>query len=229
MFGTDIPGLSDVDMKGICIESPRILLGHTGFELSKFRKGPHGETIPEGHKTPAGSIEGQIFTLKRWTKLACKGDFSIIPMLYTPSWQRHVETPFSDRIIGARETFLSKGIAAPALGYGNSQLRTLQNSGDSYDVKAAYHALRIPYQAKELLEDHHLTLPIPNGMRDYLFSVRKGLVELNDALAMLQDLLAGLHRAASATTLPDSVDMSAIDEWLHTMYMDYWKEREWLS
>ncbi|AQT25730.1 nucleotidyl transferase [Mycobacterium phage EniyanLRS] len=225
VMGTDLP-TSDVDLKGVCIESPSVVFSpHKNFQSYRFRTGPSGNPIPEYAKTPPGSTEGTIYTLRSWARLACKGDFGAITMLWTPMDRVHSIDYPGTRLRGYRKMFITKQLAVSATGYLFSQKKRLERE---YDPKAAYHAVRIGVQATELLTCGELYLPMTQTMRDLLLDIRCGRVAL-DAVKTYVDLsLDMLDKAVFETDVPDRVSEEEVTDLVTDMYLDFWKAKSWV-
>lgn len=237
--GTNLSGANDTDLQGICIESPGVLLGHRQFEQCITKRDKDGQPVPKDQRTPADGEDRTVYSLKKWTSLAVKGNPSVLLPLFVPEDKLHFVNSFGDEVRGKSEMFLSKQCAFAFRGYLNRQklnaFSDLRHTNRpelvaefGFDTKSAYHALRLAIQGKELMDTHHITLPIDKGWRDYLLAVRKGQIQLSSVLAMLEHNIYLLEQSALSTTLPDRVDLNAVDVWITGMYKTWWKECSWV-
>ena len=92
-----------------------------------------------------------------------------------------------------------------------------------FDTKYASHALRLGYQGAELLTTGRITLPMPQPEREYLRSIRRGEVELNEVIARIAGAEARLADLATSRHVPDEPDRAWVNEWLHRSHLAYWQ------
>lgn len=235
--GTSL-GDSDVDLQGICIESPGVLLGHRTFEQCLTRLHADGTPVATGERSGPGGLDKTVFGLRKWTKLATAGNPTALLPLYVPGNNLHFVNLHGWEVRGNRDIFLSKKCATAYRGYlHRQQLNAFSDAKHTnrpelvqlygYDTKAAYHAMRLAIQGRELVTERMITLPMTNGWSDYLKGVRRGEVDREDALNMLDHLVESLDVAVEHSTLPEHVDMDVVDVWITGMYKTFWKERSW--
>lgn len=107
-YGLDRP-TSDWDTKGILVGPPAWYLG--------FRGGP--EQVGD-------SADHVIFEIRKFFRLAVEANPTLLEVLFTdPRWHR-VQTPAGERLLAAREAFLSRRVAGSFGGYALSQLKRIQ-------------------------------------------------------------------------------------------------------
>ena len=68
----------DLDLMGICVEPPSYVLGLDTFDQYIFR------TQPEGVRSGPGDIDLNVYGLRKWMRLALKGNPTIITPLWSP-------------------------------------------------------------------------------------------------------------------------------------------------
>lgn len=91
-----------------------------------------------------------------------------------------------------------------------------------YDTKFAMHALRLGVQGIELLSTGRITLPVAEPDREYLRSIRRGEIPLDEVIAAIDNAerrLTGLRESSAVAAEPDREWVNA---WLHRSYLDYW-------
>jgi hypothetical protein len=93
-------------------------------------------------------------------------------------------------------------------GYG-ARVRAGQNAGDA-DWKSMYHAVRVGYQAIELMETGSITFPRPE--RNFLKLIRRGRIPLEEVQITIEANLDRVQRAADASELPEQPDWNFADE-----------------
>lgn len=103
---------SDYDFKGIAIPPKNYFHGFLDkFEQSEFRKpGP----------------DCCIFNIVKWVYLACDNNPSVIEILWTDPKHYVITTPYWEKFIENRDSFLSKNVRWRFSGYGISQLRKMK-------------------------------------------------------------------------------------------------------
>lgn len=79
--------------------------------------------------------------------------------------------------------------------------RVKKFEGENVDWKALSHAIRITEQVLELCDTGELQFPRKNAQ--YLSHVKRGLIELEDALQYLQDVFSKIDEATERSTLPE--------------------------
>lgn len=79
--------------------------------------------------------------------------------------------------------------------------RAKKAQAQEVDWKALSHAIRIVYQANEILEHHELEFPL--DIADYLLAVKRGCVSFADAVGVFEMLNTGMERLLETTTLPE--------------------------
>ena len=102
---------SDLDIRGVCIPSPRYLLGLTPFEQWEAQSA-EGETV--------------IFGLSKFVRLALACNPNIIEMLYTPPESVLRITEAGQKLVAARALFLTRQAGRTFSEYAISQLRRLE-------------------------------------------------------------------------------------------------------
>src|SRR5690606_26019385 len=116
---------------------------------------------PEGVRSQPGDLDLTLYSLRKFCRLAAKGNPSVLILLWLPSYIKRTE--LGDRLIGMRERFISQEAGKRFLGYLASQKAALKGERArnvirpelveryGYDTKFAMHALRLAYQGIEYL------------------------------------------------------------------------------
>jgi hypothetical protein len=121
---------------------------------------------------------------------------------------RHLEvagrkTPYTASLKIARE-LLERLLAE----YGKRSLEAERNEG--VDWKALSHAVRVGREAVELLQTGRLTLPLPCA--PHLLRIKLGQIPGEAVAEEIDRLLVAVKAAADASTLPETPDLTFIDE-----------------
>ena len=131
--------------------------------------------------------------------------------------------------------FLSKRSAEQFVGFADNQRRRItgeKGKGSKgrrpeyecafgYDTKAAMHCLRLYLECIELMQFGRITLPRPE--RDYLIDVRSGAWPLERFTAEAESLRLEAEEAASASYLPERVDIRAVSALIADVTLEAWR------
>ena len=226
MHGAKVHGTDDLDIYGVYIEPPELVLGLESL--------PHFVWSTAGNERRNGphDIDLTLYSLKKWAALACKGNPTALHFLFANGVIGH---PRWKRIVSQRSAFLCKTFLKPFLGFADDQLKRMTGTKGrgkkgqrpeieekyGYDVKAAMHTLRLLYECEELLMKGSITLPRPE--RDFLIKVRTGKYKVEEVLTMAEKLFAECEKAAKESPLPERVDRSAVSRLIADSYQAMWK------
>jgi uncharacterized protein len=225
LHGAKVHGTDDLDIYGIYIEPPELVLG--------LETMPHFVWSTAGNDVRNGPLDVDItfYSLKKWAGLACKGNPTALHFLFADGVLRNAIW----REVARRQSiFLSRTFVKPFLGFADDQLKRMTGRKGrgkkgqrpeiekkyGYDVKAAMHTLRLLYECKELLSEERITLPRPE--RDFLIRVRTGKYSMDKVTTMAQTLFAECEAAAKSSPLPERVNRSAISQLLTDSYRKAW-------
>jgi len=75
---------------------------------------------------------------------------------------------------------------------------------------AISHAVRVAYEAIELMETGHVTLPLPNAA--HVTAIKTGQIPYSEVALELEQLLVRAQAAAASSPLPDEPDQNFIDQ-----------------
>lgn len=234
VHGIAIAGTDDHDEMGVFIEPPEYVAGlRKPYDHYVFR------TQPEGHRSGPGDIDLVVYSLRKYLRLAAKGNPTALLPLYAPEADVLVLTPLGSQLRELAPVVLSQQAVRRFLGYLESQRRRLTGDGPrrrvpsrpelvaryGYDVKYASHALRLAYQGLEVARDAQLTLPMPAAERERVLAVKRGDVPvLADVLAEIAGVQTQIEEllASGGTPLPAEPDWAAISGWCVTAHRQHW-------
>lgn len=94
-----------------------------------------------------------------------------------------------------------------------------------FDTKFARHYLRLLYECRELLKEHHLTLPRPQPERQHLIDVRSGKFRQEEVFQAGRELTAECAALLSTSRLPEQVDAAALSAMIAAAYQSHWAQR----
>lgn len=231
--GAPGPAQDDMDLMGICVEPPAYVLGLETFDQYIFR------TQPEGARSGPGDIDLNIYGLRKWMRLALKGNPTIITPLWSPpSAIFDLEWP-GKLLRGQRDRFLSKSMLRQYLGYMTAQRDRMQGirggkdcnrpelvEAYGYDTKFAGHAVRLGHQGIELAQDGKLTLPMIEWQRQMVIDIRTGKWSEQQVIDYVDAQVETLSALVKRSRLPDMPDSAWANDLLQDVYEQWWYEHE---
>ncbi len=225
LHGAKVHGTDDLDIYGVYIEPPELLLGLESL--------PHfvWSTAGNDRRNGPNDVDITLYSLKKWAGLACKGNPTVLHFLFAENDLRNATWA---EIVRGRQAFLARTFVKPFVGFADDQLKRMTGAKGrgkkwhrpeieekyGYDVKAAMHTLRLLYECKELLSEGTITLPRPE--RDFLIRVRTGKYSMDKVVAMARKLFAECEDAAKSSPLPERVDRAAVSRLLTAAYRNDW-------
>lgn len=228
LHGLNLEGQDDADEMGVCVEPPDYVLGLRDFEQWVYR------TQPEGYRSGPGDLDVVIYGLRKFCRLAAKGNPSILVLLFAPS--AIYKSRLGAELQEMADAFASKIAIRKFLGYMVAQKeRLLGQRGQmrvhrpelieahGYDTKYAMHALRLGRQGVEFAASGRITLPVPEPERGELMSVRRGERSLQEVTAIYGALERALERALIESPLPQEPDWARINSFLMRCYLSHWQ------
>lgn len=233
VHGIAIPGTDDHDEMGVYIEPPERVIGmHDPADHFVYR------TQPEGARSGHGDTDLVMYSLRKYLRLATKGNPTALLPLFSPAVSVITETPLGAELREMRGLFLSQHAVHRFRGYLESQrgrlLRLkpghLPNRPElveryGYDVKYASHALRLAYQGWEIAREGRLTLPMPDAEREHVLRVKRGEVTERDEVVADIDRIAkeiDTLLTEGRTSLPAHADTAAISVWSVDAHRRHW-------
>lgn len=109
-YGTNIDGVSDVDVRGVALNSKREILLGNSFD----------QVIDEATDTT-------VYAFDKIVKLLADGNPNVLEILFQPKNFYSVITPIGQELLDNRHIFLSKQVFYTFGGYARAQLRRLDN------------------------------------------------------------------------------------------------------
>ena len=95
------------------------------------------------------------------------------------------------------------------------------NLNHNYDGKNIMHAMRLIRMAKELAQGKGFNV-VRDDDRDFLLSIRDHAYEYEDIMAQLEKEKQEMEEAMKTCTLPDKIDVDAVNELLYTIRETYY-------
>lgn len=231
IHGLELTGTDDRDEMAVCIEPPEYVIGLEHFETRVHR------TKPEGVRSEAGDLDLVVHSLRKYARLALKGNPTVLLLLFVKPEALLLRTPLGDELQSLAPAFVSRHAGHAFLGYLRAQKQRLLGErgrkrvkrpeledAHGFDTKYAMHMLRLGYQGRELLETGRISLPMREEERQRVFAVRKGQVAFNDVLTEIGDLERQLEDLCESSPLVPDPDRGAVDAFLVDAYRRAWTE-----
>jgi len=196
-------GIEDRDEMGICVEPLEEAMAlWAPFEQFIYRSAAEREGR-ENARSIAGDLDLTIYSLRKWMRLALKGNPTILLLLFTPDDQLVHCDAFGRELRGLAPQIISRRVQGPYLGYLQAQKQRLTGERGQkrihrpeleemygFDTKYAMHMLRLGFEGVELLTTGRLSLPMREPERSYLLDVRRGKIGEQECLTKAGELEA---------------------------------------
>lgn len=222
--GTGLPGHEDIDHMGIFVETAHNVCGLHPLDHYIYRD------QPEGVRSQPGDLDLTLYSLRKWCRLAVKGNPSVIMLLWLPKYV--VKTEIGSALIDMRQAFVGKSAGQAYLGYLIQQEKALLGLRSKkvirpelveqfgYDTKFAMHALRLGLQGVEYLTEGQLSIPVRQPDRSYLQAMRRGEVTFEDAKILISEAKERLNDAIE--TCPFTMDIKAVENFMVMAHHEHW-------
>jgi hypothetical protein len=129
-YGTHLPD-SDVDIKGVAIAPAKCYLGFThGFDQAD-KPGNMSVFLPlltedEQRSARTTKLEGTVFNLRKFMKLASECNPNILDVLFCRDQEVRLTTPVGTRLRQHRDLFVSAKARFTFAGYAHAQLKRIE-------------------------------------------------------------------------------------------------------
>ena len=228
-------GIEDRDEMGVCIEPFAAAMDlWAPFEQFVYRSAAEREGR-EDARSMAGDLDLIIYSLRKWMRLALKGNPTILLLLFTPDDQLVHCDPLGSELRALTPSIISRRVQGPYFGYLQAQKQRLTGERGQkrihrpeleemygFDTKYAMHMLRLGFQGVELLTTGRLSLPMREPERSFLVDVRLGKVSEQECLTRAGELEQELSDLATTSPLPEEPDEVRVEEWVLEAYRRRW-------
>lgn len=229
-------GLEDRDEMGVCVEPLEAAMGvGAPFEQYIYRTAVEREQKHEA-KSRAGDLDLTVFSLRKYVRLALKGNPTVLNLLFVPPAECVIRTARGAQLQDLAPFIVSREAGKAYLGYMQAQRQRLTGERGQkdvnrpelvekygFDTKYAMHVLRLGYQGVEILETGHLSFPMREPARGWLRHVRLGEVKLQDCLTVAGELEARIKDLLDTSPLPPESNRKKVEEWMLDAYLNVWK------
>jgi predicted nucleotidyltransferase len=219
---------SDIDVYGFCIPPKDDVFPHLAGTVLGFGPPPERFNVWTEHhiKWNAKEYDFSVYSIVSFFHLLMANNPNMIDALFVPRRCVLHSTAISERVRDQRRLFLHKGSFHKFRGYAYSQLakiRTKEPGKNSkraasvaefgYDVKFAYHVVRLALEAEQILTTQDLDLECNGAL---LRDIRAGGWSLARLEGWFEDKERALESMAAESKLPAEPDIEAIRELLLT-------------
>jgi hypothetical protein len=232
LHGIAIAGTDDRDEMGICIEPRNYVIGLDKFEQYEFR------TQPQGVRSGPGDLDLNIYSLRKWMRLAIHGNPTVLMMLFAPRSALMVCTEDGHQLRTNYEWFVSKQAGYRFQGYMRAQREQMMGLRGGrrrtnrpelielygFDTKFASHMIRLGYQGVEFLGTGNITLPMPSSQREQVREIKTGQYSRDECLALAFELEMNLQRLIESAAVPEHPRIDLANQLLISMYQQHWEE-----
>lgn len=239
LYGTNVDEQgSDLDEMGVCIEPIEAIAGFHEFDQYIYRSATERTGIHDA-KSEVGDLDLTIYGLRKFLRLAMHGNPTVVQMLFVPERSCIIKTPEGASLQGLAPLIVSRQAGKRFLGYMEAQRqRLLGERGQKktnrpeleekygFDTKYLGHIIRLGMQGVELLNTGRMTLPMKDNDRDYIKSIRKGEISLQEGLTRAGELETELKDLLDNSPLAATPDEARVEEWLLNQYRYKWFENE---
>lgn len=181
---------SDMDIYGFCIPPKDYVFPHLRGEIQGFSTpGAQFEQYQQHHINDKSALGGKgreydltIYSIIKYFRLCMENNPNIIDSLFVPQRCILYTTEIGDMVRENRKLFLHKGAWHKFKGYAFAQMRKLKSKNPvgkrkqliekyGYDVKFAYHVIRLLDEVEQILTEQEIDL---ERNREKLKAIRNG-------------------------------------------------------
>lgn len=226
-------GIEDLDEMGVCLEPEEEACGlRAPFEQYIYRTAAVREGKHDA-KSQGGDLDLTVYSLRKYLRLALKGNPTIILLLFAPTNNYDAR---GGQLKELAPSIISRRAGAAFLGYLVAQKQRLigERGGKDvnrpelvakygYDTKYAMHMLRLGFQGVELLTTGRLSLPMQEPERSWLYGVRVGEVSLQEVLTKGGELEQQLQDLLTESPIQEHPQTEKVERWMLDTYWQTWK------
>lgn len=217
---------SDMDVYGFAIPPKDVMFPQERGEIPGFDPfETQFQQFQQHHIKDSTALGGKgreyditVYSIAKYFRLLMDNNPNIIDSLFVPDNCILYSTPLADTVRRNRNLFLHKGCWSKFKGYAYSQLHKIRTKKPErsrqkyieqfgYDVKFAYHVVRLLDEVEQLLTTGELNL---SRNKEQLKAIRRGDWTLNQIEAHFKQKETQLEQAYAKSDLPEKPDTEAI-------------------
>lgn len=219
-YGAATGPSSDIDVHAICIPDTEVVFPQTkvGGYVEGFTSRPTNFESSQKHHMNMDGMQYDVcvYSIVKAFALAVDNNPNVLDILWVPDSCVLRCTDIGHHIRSNRQLFLSKASYHRFRGYAYAQQKRMMNSTRTdliqqygYDVKNAYHIIRLVEQARQILETGDMVLDKNSAL---LKDIRAGKYDLQTIEHMLSDAEADLEKLYKTSDLRDSADKVSLQK-----------------
>lgn len=217
---------SDVDVYGYCIPPKSVLFPHTTGYIPGLDKGiPTFDQWQQHHindREAGKEYDFSVYSILKYFRLVMDGNPNMIDSLFIPRNLIIHTTKVHELVRENRKLFLSKKVWPKFKGYAYSQLHKMKIKNPDptskrypsiqkygYDVKFAYHVVRLLNECQQILEEEDLDL---QRNREQLKSIRRGEWTQDQVIKYFTEKELLLEKVHQKSSLPNEPNINKVKE-----------------
>jgi predicted nucleotidyltransferase len=216
---------SDLDIYGFAIPPKEVAFPHLGGHIHGFGPAPATFDQWQQHhlKFNVTEYDFSVYSIIKYFSLLAENNPNMIDSLFTARNMVIHATEVANRVRECRKLFLHKGAVHKFRGYAYSQMHKIRTKTSpasekrkesiasyGYDVKFAYHVVRLVLECEQILATGDLDLMRDN---EVLKSIRRGewpLEKLEEWFTTAEKRLDGLAEQSKLPNKPDMVQLRTL-------------------
>ena len=209
---------SDMDVYGFCIPPKYVIFPHLNGEIQGFGEQKQKfEQFQQHHikdESARKEYDVTIYSIVKYFQLCMINNPNMIDSLFVPRRCVIHTTSIGDHVRTNRRMFLHKGSWHRFKGYAYAQINKMKTKNPDkkskrykaiqehgYDVKFAYHIIRLLHEAEQILVEHKLDL---ERNREQLKSIRRGEWTQEQIIKYAEEKERSLETVYNESTLQHS-------------------------
>lgn len=231
VHGIAVAGTDDRDEMGVFIEPPERVMGvNSPIDTVTWR------SKPEGERSEPGDLDLVRHSLRKYLRLAVKGNPNFLLPLFAPKDQIVIRSQFGNELRALRGAIISRKAVHQTLGYLAGQLerltkeRKLPNRPEliekyGWDTKYGSHAVRLAYQAYELATSGGIKLPMDPVYRQVVLDVKTGKRTKAETLELVNEtahMVEKVMESDRGCPLRAEPDYASINIWAVSAHQRFW-------
>lgn len=231
IHGVALEDKDDRDEMGVCVEPAEYVVGLEVFEQYEYRSARERTGIRDARSEP-GDLDLTIYSLRKYVRLAIKGNPTVMLLLFVPQDRLVLQTPLGKELQDLAPAIASRSAGQQFLGFLRAQKQRLLRergtanirSRDDQNAKQAAHMLRLGYQGVEFLTTGRITLPIPEPERQLVLETKRGEADMNRVLTTVAELEREIADLIDTSPLQQECDREAVNRFLIDAHLRTWND-----
>jgi uncharacterized protein len=217
--------MSDMDVYGFAVPPVEHVFPHLTGYIHNFDPVPNTFKVFDPHKVKPKTEDGSdydlaIYAITHYFRLLAGGNPNMVDSLFTRDEHVLHLGPVGKRVRDNRGLFLSQEVRTKYKGFAmqelqrvlrqkkpNSEKRAAMIAKHGYDIKAAYHVVRLLLEAEQMLLTGDMDLASNAAI---LREIRAGEWTIEQMQSFNDDMMVRLDVATEKTVLPQRPDMKAL-------------------